>query len=286
MSSGESVSERPRRRGPTTSQVLVVTSVMFTFISFWRTAAIVLCDLASTAYYIGGIVESQIGKAAPWFILAVMLFSYAVRSVYIESCSMFVRGGVYRVVKEAMGGTLAKLSVSALMFDYILTGPISGVSAGQYVIGWLVDFFHLGPESFLATNQNLWPAAIAIAITVYFWRVNIRGIHESSDKALKIMGATTVMGVIMIVWCTATLAVHPEKIKAAAAAPRPSTARSIPITPRADARRPGQAARPARLPRPHGARRCAAVRHRYRQLAQPARRAAGSWSPSATRSWR
>ena len=78
---------------------------MFTFISFWRTAAIVLCDLASTAYYIGGIVESQIGKAAPWFILAVMLFSYAVRSVYIESCAMFVRGGVYRIVKEAMGGT-------------------------------------------------------------------------------------------------------------------------------------------------------------------------------------
>ena len=67
----------PKRKGPSAGQVLVVTSVMFTFISFWRTAAIVLCDLASTAYYIGGIVESQIGKAAPWFILAVMLFSYA-----------------------------------------------------------------------------------------------------------------------------------------------------------------------------------------------------------------
>ena len=72
----------------TPGRVLVVTSVMLTFISAWRVAAIVLCDLAGTAYYIGGIVESQIGKAAPWFILAVMLFSYAVRSVYIESCSM------------------------------------------------------------------------------------------------------------------------------------------------------------------------------------------------------
>ena len=49
----------------------------------------------------GGIVEQSIGKAAPWFILAVMLFSYAVRSVYIESCALFVRGGVYKVVKEA-----------------------------------------------------------------------------------------------------------------------------------------------------------------------------------------
>ena len=64
-----------------------------------------------------------------------MLFSYAVRALYIESSAMFVRAGVYRVVKEAMGGTLAKLSVSALLFDYVLTGPISGVSAGRYIAG-------------------------------------------------------------------------------------------------------------------------------------------------------
>jgi len=111
-------------------KIIVVTTAMLVFISFWRAAAIVLCDMASTVYYIGGIVEQAIGKAAPWYIGAVMLFAYAVRGVYIESCAMFVRGGVYRVVKEAMGGTLAKLSVSALMFDYVLTGPISGVSAG------------------------------------------------------------------------------------------------------------------------------------------------------------
>ncbi len=197
-----------KRKSPTPGQVLVVTSVMFTFISYWRTAAIVLCDLASTAYYIGGIVESQIGKAAPWFILAVMTFSYFVRMVYIESCSMFVRGGVYRVVKEAMGGGLAKLSVSALMFDYILTGPISGVSAGQYVIGLLGELFRVTISPLM---MELSSAGIAIAITLYFWRVNIRGIHESSDKALKIMGATTVMGVIMIIWCVVTLALHPEK---------------------------------------------------------------------------
>src|SRR5437764_9978590 len=81
------------------AQVIVVSSVMFTFITYWRTAAVVLCDMSSTAYYIGGIVEQAIGPAAPWFILAVLLFSSAVRLVYIESCSLFVRGGVYRVVK-------------------------------------------------------------------------------------------------------------------------------------------------------------------------------------------
>src|SRR5947209_7744079 len=139
--------EVPTASGPgrlaRAAQVIVVSSVMFAFISYWRTAAVVLCDLASTAYYIGGAVESAIGPAAPWFILAVMLFSYAVRSVYIESCSLFVRGGVYKVVKEAMGGFLAKLSVSALMFDYILTGPTSGVSAGQYIMGLLFQAINL-----------------------------------------------------------------------------------------------------------------------------------------------
>ena len=180
------------------AQVVVVSSVMFTFISYWRTAAVVLCDMSSTAYYIGAIVESAIGQAAPWFILAVLLFSYAMRSVYIESCSLFVRGGVYRVVKEALGGFLAKLSVSALMFDYVLTGPISGVSAGQYIVGLILEtvtrIFDLPiDESARQAIKNSGSVAIACAITLYFFRQNLLGIHESSDKALKIMIATTVM---------------------------------------------------------------------------------------------
>src|SRR5271169_5121307 len=116
-------------------RIVVATSVMLTFISWYRAAAIILNDLGSSAFYAGSIAEQAFGKAAPWFIIGVMLFSFAVRAVYVESCSMFVRGGVYRIVKEALGGTLAKMAVSALMFDYILTGPISGVSAGQYIAG-------------------------------------------------------------------------------------------------------------------------------------------------------
>src|SRR5882724_7807546 len=129
------------------ARVIIVGSVMFSFISYWKTAAVVLCDLGSTAYYIGGIVETAIGPAAPWYILAVMLFSYVVRSVYIESCSLFIRGGVYRVVKEALGRFCAKIAVSALIFDYLLTGPISGVSAGQYLMGLFLDIAALvNPE--------------------------------------------------------------------------------------------------------------------------------------------
>ncbi len=182
-------------------KVFVATTVMLTFISFWRASAIVLSDLASSAYYAGGDAEKVIGKSAPWFILAVMLFSYAVRALYIESSSMFVRGGVYRVVKEAMGGTLAKFSVSALLFDYVLTGPISAVSAGQYLAGFIKDlgvYLHR-PLHF---SDDYFAAGLAIVVVIYFWWKNTQGIHESSQKALQIMIITTVMVVILLVWCT------------------------------------------------------------------------------------
>ena len=185
-------------------KVVVATTVLLSFISFWRAAAIVLSDLGSTAYYVGGIVEQAIGKSAPWFILGVMLFSYAVRALYIESSAMFVRAGVYRVVKEALGGTLAKLSVSALLFDYVLTGPISGVSAGRYIAGLLNDVLARGGIA-LHVPEGATAVAIAILITVYFWWRNTRGLHESSDDALRIMQITTVMVVILVVWCGLTI---------------------------------------------------------------------------------
>src|SRR5580704_2158687 len=187
----------------TIPRVLVATTAMLTFISFWRAAAIVLNDLASSAYYAGGEAEEFIGKSAPWFVLGVMVFSYCVRAIYVESCSMFVRGGVYRVVKEALGGTLAKFSVSALMFDYILTGPISGVSAGQY-LGGVINEMLAYAGIHLALPVNATAATVAVLITVYFWWLNIKGIPESSHKALRIMQITTVMVVILIVWCTYT----------------------------------------------------------------------------------
>src|SRR2546430_1267691 len=199
-------------------RIVVATSVMLTFISYWRAAAIVLNDLGSSAFYAAGIAEQAVGKSAPWFIVAVMLFSFTVRAVYVESCSMFVRGGVYRVVKEALGGTLAKMSVSALMFDYILTGPISGVSAGQYIAGLINDVFvtldthgwvpravHAMFHGTPHVNVNWTSVVFAAAVTIYFWWQNTKGIQESSEKALRVMQITTVMVVLLLGWSAITL---------------------------------------------------------------------------------
>jgi amino acid transporter len=212
--SNPSLSGSAARAAIKAAPVIIVGSVMFSFISYWRVAAVVLCDLASTAFYIGGIVEQAIGPAAPWYILGVMLFSYAVRAVYIESCSLFVRGGVYRVVKAAIGGMPAKAAVSALLFDYVLTGPISSVSAGQYLVGWLLELLtHVDPSLALsdearAAVKHYGAVLIAVAITLYFFRKNLIGIHESSGKALRIMGFTTVVAAVVLIWCGVTLAVR------------------------------------------------------------------------------
>jgi len=188
----------------TNPKVVVATTVALSFISFWRGASIVLSDLASSMFYAGGAAEAAVGKAAPWFVLAVMMFSFAVRSVYLESCSMYVRGGVYVVVHDSMGPVMAKLSVSALVFDYILTGPISVVSAGQYLGALLNEISGLLHQNY-HIDVNLFAAGAGILITIYFWWQNIKGVHESSGKALRIMQITTVMVGILLIWCPITL---------------------------------------------------------------------------------
>src|SRR5271168_2155740 len=188
----------------TTARVVVATTVALSFISFWRGASIVLSDLASSAFYAGGIAETAVGPAAPWFVLGVMLFSFAVRSVYMESCSMFVRGGVYIVVKDSMGPFVARLSVSSLVFDYVLTGPISVVSAGAYLGHLLDEMAKMLGQSF-PFNVNYFAAFFAALVTLYFWWANIKGIHESSGKALRIMQITTIMVVMLLIWCPLTI---------------------------------------------------------------------------------
>ena len=147
--------------------------------------AIVLSDLASTMYYIGGITEQAIGKPAAWMVVAVMLFSYLVRSVYMESCSMFVRGGVYVVVKDSIGPTVAKLSVSSLVVDYILTGPISSVSAGQY-LGRLLNELSEALGQQWRADPNTFAVVFSIAVTVYFCWINIKGVPIHQRESMKI----------------------------------------------------------------------------------------------------
>ncbi|HLE82431.1 MAG TPA: APC family permease, partial [Dehalococcoidia bacterium] len=116
------------------------------------------------------------------------------------------------------GGTLAKISVSALMFDYVLTGPISGVAAGQYVgglinelllvaetHGWIPRALHQLFEGTPRVDVNTTAVILALAVTLYYWWQNTKGIEESSEKAMRVMEITTVMAVLLLGWSFLTL---------------------------------------------------------------------------------
>ncbi|MDA8130655.1 MAG: amino acid permease [Elusimicrobia bacterium] len=189
---------------PRFKQVFVLSTAMLTFISFWKAAAVVLCDMGSSAYYAGSIAMNAFGPAAPWYVLAVMLFSGVMLMVYVESCAMFVRGGVYKVVNEALGHFMAKLSVSALLFDYTITGPISSISAGLYVsslLSNLLPLLHIGWH----VPDRVFAVVFAVLVTIYFWRENIKGVEESSDKNMKIMVFVTAVGVVLLGWALYTV---------------------------------------------------------------------------------
>lgn len=195
----------------TKTTAVVVTTAMLTFVSYWRAAAVVLCDLGSSAFYACGIAEQAIGKAAPWYVLIIMCFALCVRMVYMESCTMFVRGGVYRVVKNAVGATLGKISVSALLFDYSLTGPISAVSAGHYIGGFINQLLALGGADFIIP-RNLFTTIFAVFAILYFWRKNVIGLEESSGKSLRIVQLSVIVMATLFVWSIVTLAIHPQPL--------------------------------------------------------------------------
>jgi amino acid transporter len=96
-----------------------------------------------------------------------------------------------------------------LIFDFILTGPISGVTAGKYIVGLVastVTYFgyRWAPS---ADTGNYLAAVVAVLATLYFWWRNLKGVHESSDDAMRIMYVTTVMVVMMIGWACLTLVI-------------------------------------------------------------------------------
>src|SRR5258706_744262 len=94
--------------GPTSPsnrvRIVVATSVMLTFISYWRAAAIVLNDLASSAFYACGIAEQAVGKSAPWFIVAGLVVLFSGRAVYSENCSIVFPGRVVQGLEKNLVG--------------------------------------------------------------------------------------------------------------------------------------------------------------------------------------
>ena len=203
MSSSNSSAQSPLR----VKKVVVITTAMLTFIPFWKAAAIVLCDFGSSAFYAGGIAMRAFGPAFPWYILAVMLFAGLLLMLELEACSLFVRGGAYKIVREGLGDRMAKLAASALVFDFLLTGPISAVTAGHYLVG-LVNSFLAQFGASLHVPEGGFSVVFGLLVTGYFWRQNVKGIEESSSKSAKIIAFSLAVCFLLAIWSFITIAIN------------------------------------------------------------------------------
>jgi len=103
--------------------------------------------------------------------------------------------------------TLAKLSVSGPHFGFtVLTGPISGVSAGQYIVRVVrrrpVTYYRalLGPDKDRSTCRG---RGIAVLITLLLVAEYER-IHDVQRCAGRIMYSPRPWPIIMIVWSSVT----------------------------------------------------------------------------------
>lgn len=197
-------SEPPQQTNNKIKGTVIITTAMLTFITFWKAAAIVLCDFGSSAFYAGNIAMQAIGPAFPWYILAIMIFAGPLLLMYMEACTMFTRGGIFPVVKAGLGENAAKLATAAILFDFILTGPISGISAGQYIAGLINSVFeifnisaHIGDDGF--------SILFAIGIIVYFWYQNTKGIEDSGEKNVYILKFSVITCALVTVWAIITL---------------------------------------------------------------------------------
>lgn len=144
------------------------------------------------------------GPAFPWYILAVMLFAGLLLMMYIEACSLFTRGGIFPVVNAGLGENAAKAAAAAILFDFVLTGPISSISAGHYLVGLINSTLETFSIHF-AIPGNIFAIVFALAVTVYFWYQNIKGIEDSSEKSAKIIQFSIVICVALFIWAAITL---------------------------------------------------------------------------------
>ena len=164
---------------------------MLSFISFWRAAAIVLSDLASSAYYAGGIAETRRRQVRPLVHPgdhAVLLrrARHLHRELFDVRARRRLHGGPRGHGRNPgqVLGLRPHLRLRAHRPHQrgqrrpYLGRPHQRNRRASTSLPW-----HVHPPYFAA--------GFAAVVTLYFWRNNIMGMHESSEKALRIMQIAT-----------------------------------------------------------------------------------------------
>ena len=196
----------PRRQIP----VVMATSVLRSFVSGWRAAALALADLGVAAFFIAGVAEHALGPSAPWFVLAAVLLGLGIRAIDLESWTLFASGGLVGRVEAAFGPRLVPVGAAAVLGERLLLAALCCAVAGQYAAsiihtlaeGWPIEA-HLAPD--VATLG-------ALAIIGFWWiRSRLGRTVSSTTVARHVWMAIAVLS-LLVVWSAAAALTHGARL--------------------------------------------------------------------------
>src|SRR5580765_4281168 len=115
-------------------RVVLATRTLLAFTPTWRAAAVAVSEIGCVAFFASGVAEAAIGPAAPWYVLAAVLIGVFVRAIDVEARALFLRGGLYGLVRHALGELPGTVAASAWLLERILLGPLAAAVAGRYIV--------------------------------------------------------------------------------------------------------------------------------------------------------
>src|SRR5207302_9270415 len=93
-------------------RVVLATETLRSFTPRWRATALALAELGCAAFFVSGIAEEAIGRSAPWYVLAVALLAAGVHAVDVEARGLYVRGGLFGLVRQSLGDGFGRIAAS------------------------------------------------------------------------------------------------------------------------------------------------------------------------------
>ncbi len=202
---------------PERVRVVLATRTLLSFISTWRATALVLVELGAVAFFASGVAEARIGPSAPWFVLSAVIVGVLFRAVDIEARALFVPGGLFGSVREALGGGLATVAVSTLVAERLLLGPVAAAVAGRYVARFSSRW--AGADEATAGLISDVSTAVAVAILAYVWWVQRRGRWFTTQTISRAVAAVVAVLVIAVCWGAVTAVVRGAPIPPLPTAP-------------------------------------------------------------------
>jgi magnesium transporter len=190
---------RSPSRPKTPIRVVLATTTLLSFISSGRGAALALVELGGAVFFASGVAERALGPSAPWFVLAAVLLGLVLRAIDLESCALFVPGGLYGTVKEALGQRASKLAGSALLVEYLLLGSLAATVTGQYVAAAGTEFIGLSQiRTDIATDDLATFVAVCL-LGVVWWRQR-QGHSVPTDALTRAVAALVALLAAVISW--------------------------------------------------------------------------------------